>query len=328
MIVPKYVVDENIINNEIKELNNVLTQQRQLKKTLLLYLEKISEGIYNSINPKDTNQIHTFLENIQKCFNRLKENIGRINELKDFLESVSKSNHYENLDFLNYNTKCSELMEKINYDNSSYYSFMDSLFEYIHVTFPEITVDTNIEQKKMSELYTSQISVNELVDDNNEKSSEETNIDDSEKKEIATKETVTESDDNNDTSERVLFISYKENYAILPYSTKDLEEFFSNNPEKYSSLQDIIDKEYTISLENYKFDSSSVYDECINVAKKSKNYNTIKAMKFANNIRKIENVNPLIIKACRNLDEIELYIDFLEKNNLSNFTLFKIIEEK
>ena len=67
MIVPKYVVDEKIINNEIKELNNVLKQQRQLKKTLLLYLEKISEGIYNSLNPKDTNQIHTFLDNIQRC---------------------------------------------------------------------------------------------------------------------------------------------------------------------------------------------------------------------------------------------------------------------
>ena len=49
MIVPNYVVDQGIIEKEIKELNNILSQQRQLKKTLLLYLEKISEGIIKFI---------------------------------------------------------------------------------------------------------------------------------------------------------------------------------------------------------------------------------------------------------------------------------------
>lgn len=325
MIVPKYVVDEKIINNEIKELNNVLKQQRQLKKTLLLYLEKISEGIYNSLNPKDTNQIHTFLDNIQRCFDRLKENISKIIELKDYLDSISQSNQYEDLNFLNYNNRCSELMEKINYDNSSYYAFMDSLFEYINVTFPEITVDNNIEQKKMSELYTSQISIDELFNE----ASEETPAKDEEM--IEEKNIVEENSMDEETSnstEKVLFISYKDNYAILPYSTKDLEQFFSSNPEKYSSLQDIIDKEYTISLENYKFDSSSVYDECMNIAKQSPDYSALKAIKFANNAKKYENANPIIIKACKSLDEIELYLNCLENNNLENFTLFKIVEEK
>ena len=329
MIVPKYVVDENIINNEIKELNNVLTQQRQLKKTLLLYLEKISEGIYNSLNPKDTNQIHTFLENIQRCFDRLKENISKIIELKEYLDSISKTNQYEDLDFLNYNNRCSELMEKINYDNSTYYSFMDSLFAYINVTFPEITVDNNIEQKKMSELYKSQITIDELFNEdqesNNEQEavvSEDTTSTEENKEEVQSQDVTEES---NDSEERVLFISYKENYAILPYSTQDLERYFSDNPEKYSSLQDIIDKEYTISLENY---TSSIYDECISVAKKSPDYNTLKAIKFANNAKRIENANPLVIKACRNLDEVEKYLDCLENNTLDSFDLFKIIEEK
>lgn len=62
MIVSKFVIDKNIINNEIKVLNNVLNQQRQLKKTLLLYLEKISEGIYNATDPQDSNSLISCLD--------------------------------------------------------------------------------------------------------------------------------------------------------------------------------------------------------------------------------------------------------------------------
>ena len=128
---------------------------------------------------------------------------------------------------------------------------------------------------------------------------------------------------------KVLFISYKNNYAILPHTTEDLEKAFSDNPEKYSSLQDIIDKEYTISLKDYKIDSSStVYDECFNIAKNKCNYNSLKAMKFANSAKRIEGANPLIIRACNNVNEVEFYLNCLENNKLDEFNLFKIEEEK
>ena len=82
-------------------------------------------------------------------------------------------------------------------------------------------------------------------------------------------------------------------------------------------------------MDNYKIDSSStVYDECFNIAKNKCNYSSLKAMKFANSVKRIENVNPLIIRACKDTTEIEFYIDCLENNKLDEFNLFIIKEEK
>lgn len=354
MIIPDYVINESIVKREINGLNNVLIQQRQLKKTLLLYLEKISEGIYNSSNPQDTDQIHSFLESVQKCFDKLKENMNRIIELKLSLENTIINGNYEEFDYTDYNNKCSKLLEKINLDNSSYYSFMDSLFEYINVTFPEVAVENKPVQQEVSELYTSQITI-EDIQNQIEKKFEEIKIEEPTTEEVAEKtteettenvneeNTVQESEKQNAENsssvessanpaeeaskpEKVLFISHKKEYAILPYSTADLEKTFSDSPEKYSSLQDIIDKEYTISLKDYKFDSSSVYEECYNLAKKE-NYNSIKAMMFANNAKKLANVNPIIIRACKTVEEAEFYLKCVENNTLEYFTLFKIVEE-
>ena len=401
MIVPKYVVDENIVNSEIKELNNILNQQRQLKKTLLLYLEKISEGIYNSLNPQDINRIHSFLEEVQKCFDKLKENIANIIELKSSLETTILNDSYDEFDFAAYNSKSTKLFEKINNDNNTYYAFMDSLFEFINVTFPEVSVEDKVEQKEISDIYTAQISAQtETEETSNDKTveiTEEAIIPESENtnekvsyaetesiesgiiepeiteeeapiveeiiKEVISEEPIVaaeelpvqeaeKSEENKSEEEKeeiknepekvpeepveepaldeenVLYISYKNEYARLPYSTEDIERIFSESPEKYSSIKDIIDKEYTVSLKNYKINSSSVYDECYNIAKNIEGYNSLKAIKYASSIKRVANANPLVIRACKNIENIDLYIKCLSENKLEDFKLFKIIEEK
>jgi hypothetical protein len=168
---------------------------------------------------------------------------------------------------------------------------MDSLFDYISVTFPEISVEDKPIQQEISDLYTSQITIDDIETQMNE-TLENIQIQDNSTNNVVSKETLENTIEKDESSliedalleealaensleestsepssplpEKVLFISHKKGYAILPYSTSDLEKTFSDSPEKYSSLQNIIDKEYTISLKDYKFDSSSVYDECYN----------------------------------------------------------------
>ena len=137
MIGSKFTVDENIINNELKNLNNTLDEQRQLKKTLLLYLEKISEGIYNANDPKDDNSLISCLNSIQKSFDNIKKNINEIIDLKKYLENILKSTSNEQYSFDEYNSKYMKLFAKISEDNIFYYSFMESLLKYMEVVFPE-----------------------------------------------------------------------------------------------------------------------------------------------------------------------------------------------
>lgn len=136
MIIPKFMIDSKTIDDEIKILNNILSQQRQLKKTLVLYLEKISDGIYNASDPSDINSLVSCLDGIKKSFANIKENISSLIELKQFLENTLKTSGYLNtFDCETYNKTFSELFEKITDDNIFYYSFMESLLKYMDVTF-------------------------------------------------------------------------------------------------------------------------------------------------------------------------------------------------
>ena len=38
MIIPKFIIDQSIINAEIRVINSLLSQQRQLKQTLIFFL--------------------------------------------------------------------------------------------------------------------------------------------------------------------------------------------------------------------------------------------------------------------------------------------------
>ena len=43
-----------------------------------------------------------------------------------------------------------------------------------------------------------------------------------------------------------LIVSEKDQKAYLPYKYSDLEKFYSENKDKYSSIQDVINKEYIL----------------------------------------------------------------------------------
>ena len=88
MIIPKFIIDQSVINDEIRVLNAHLSQQRQLKQTLLLYLNKISDGLYTSQDERDTTSLISCLKGIQSTFENIKDNIAKLIELKEYLENA------------------------------------------------------------------------------------------------------------------------------------------------------------------------------------------------------------------------------------------------
>ena len=82
MIIPKFIIDQSIINAEIRVINSLLSQQRQLKQTLILYLEKISEGILNANDDQDSTSLVSCLNGIKMSFENIKGNIDTLLELR------------------------------------------------------------------------------------------------------------------------------------------------------------------------------------------------------------------------------------------------------
>lgn len=138
---------------------------------------------------------------------------------------------------------------------------------------------------------------------------------------------VAEVDEETSLVEKTLFINEYNNTAILPYSILDLEEYFSDNPEKYSSLHDIIDQEYTVSLNNYVNNSITRFKETYKLAKSKSNLSVLESLNFAKKVFNIDNVQPVVIAACSNIDELSSYIDCLENDKLNSFEYFKIINQ-
>ncbi len=331
MIGSKFTMDENIINSELRNLNNTLNEQRQLKKTLLLYLEKISEGISNANDPKDSNSLISCLNGIQKSFDNIKENINNLIELKQYLENITRSSEDDQISYSDYNSKYVLLFEKISEDNIFYYSFMESLLKYMEVIFPENLPPIPIFDKDEDALFENK-EINHfdesLLEDDETHDFEETLFNKNFESNLSENDNYNNDnyniEDEQDLLDKTLLVSSKTQTAILPYSISDLETFFLNNKEKYSSMQEIIDEKYTVSLNEYKSPAFSRFKEAFALAKKS-NLPFLQALNLANELFFNTNLNPIVIKACKNLNELDIYLSCLENNCLNDFNCFNII---
>ena len=503
MIIPKFIIDQSIINAEIRVINSLLSQQRQLKQTLILYLEKISEGILNANDDQDSTSLVSCLNGIKMSFENIKGNIDTLLELRAFLEESSKLSAYDSKYFEKYNEDYIKIFEKISEDNIFYYTFMESILKYMSVVFDEAppakekepiiedtkddaqeteeevieTYDFNLKDMVAEELLketslleefaaiaqatleqfeeiqeketasnttdvennnnTSVIDIKDdifledtiinnelnisesteeetknledslftpvyieelendfdnlyensdnsnmdteeetffddtisdiedpneppfipeeitetemtnkiqeeleeelnkvLIKDNNSKSKKKNSSKKSKKKKKQKDYTVIEDEDDNvfDSNteidpfkEKILLFSEKNNNIILPFSTEDLEEFFTSNPSKYTSMQDIIDKEYTLPFDIFKNPASARFKETYYLAKHKSNLSVSKATALASELYFNSQVDPVIIRACKNIDELYSYLACLERNHLEEFKPFKII---
>lgn len=124
--------------------------------------------------------------------------------------------------------------------------------------------------------------------------------------------------------ERILLISEKDQKAYLPYYYSDIREIYDKNPQKYHNLQQVIEDKYILPLENFKNSSFARFRETFNLMRYKENKSIFESFDFSLELMFKYELNPIIISACRNLDELDIYLDCLEKNDLENFNYFKI----
>ena len=122
----------------------------------------------------------------------------------------------------------------------------------------------------------------------------------------------------------ILLVSEKDQKAYLPYFISDIEKIYKNSNKKYSSYQDVIESLYIVPLNRFKNASISRFRETLNLVLHKENLSIIKALDLALELMFQYKLNPIIIAACRNLDELDLYLDCLEEDELFDFDCFEI----
>lgn len=124
---------------------------------------------------------------------------------------------------------------------------------------------------------------------------------------------------------RTLLISEEKKKTFLPYTINDLCAKYDST--KYNTIQELIEKEYTVPNEYYHYPMFSRFKEGYKLIKEKERGTAKKAIDLGFELMFNFNLNPPIITACKNLEELNIYLDCLEENELNKFSCFDIVYE-
>ncbi len=275
-----------------QNLAQAIESDLQIINSYLLMQNVLAEQLSLFINNK-TNKINLDVAIIN--LNRLKQNISLLNNLLDVLENLKQTRDYLTNEGL-----------------KTYIVDYNSLFSNnITVVF---SYTSNIE-KFINEL---SLEIN-TIDKNESCSNLFSNINSS----IASTNIVSEASYHS-LLNNTLVISETKKQVILPFNLENIELYYKNNLEKYSSIDDVINKYYTFPISHFKPYSISRFKEAYKLVRKRAKGSHLNALSLAFEMFANYNLHPAIIASCKSLDDLDIYLSCLEDNALDEFRIFNI----
>lgn len=125
------------------------------------------------------------------------------------------------------------------------------------------------------------------------------------------------------TDSNTLLISETQSKVVLPYKIENVKKILNEN-SKYETLQDVINVEYTLPIDKYKNSSKSRFKETYNLMRKKEKASIFDSLSVATEMTFNNSLNPAVITACENLDQLDVYVDCLSNNDLDKFNYFKV----
>lgn len=128
-------------------------------------------------------------------------------------------------------------------------------------------------------------------------------------------------------TENTLIISEMSGKVILPYTLSLLEDKLQKNTNKYKNYDDIIHKDYSLPINLFKTPSIARFREAFKLMKNKEKSSIKAAFDLGMELLFNYNLHPAIITACKNLDELDIYLDYLETGETDKFDCFNIVFE-
>lgn len=340
------IKDKNELINSIQKeinLNNIFIHYQRYKESILANTIKMISSPSYVVNPEDKDSLKTVLESYENSLKLSESNIHSIENLSALFESIKQM-------------KDEELLKKLEEFNSKVLETNDILLknnaEILHTLELDLPKNVSCEVLLKSEdndTKTSEESNNTKTitqDTSTESCSENTQIEDTTSNIIVETNTkvepgtstlenkIKETENNSkpesncsslkDFKENTLVISEKTKKVFLPYNLNCIEDLLKNNPSKYSNLENVIEKEFTLPLEHFKSPSLSRFREAFKLVRNKENGSIKESLDLAMELFFNYNLHPAIIPACKNLDELDIYLDYLAENETEKFNCFNI----
>lgn len=292
-----------LINIEINSLKATLSIQKNLNKQILTFMKNFIGNININLDFNPENKAYKYMNESTSALNKSNTNISSLEKLlkklTDFIPFIEDESSELKIEpkLKTYNKQFSTAINSI-YKNTSV------IEEFIH----------NISLVDLSELLKE---INEPIKENEVPEKHEIN-------ERLPDITICSEELETSFVENTLVISDIQGKVILPYKIEKVREILLDKDEKYHSLQDVIDKLYTIPIEYYKFSSISRFKEAYKLVKEKEHGSRLRAFSLASELFINYNLHPAIITACNSLDELDIYLACLEDNTLEDFKFFAI----
>ena len=129
--------------------------------------------------------------------------------------------------------------------------------------------------------------------------------------------------ENNLEDNKTLIISEEDGRVYLPYTKAEIKNEILEH--KGTKISDLIEEKYICPLDKYKNAIRARFREGYNLMYKKEGKSKRSAILLGIELMFETNLHPAIISACRNLEELDIYLDCLEDNELEKFSCFKII---
>lgn len=268
--------------------------------------------------------IHTYLsfENVSilnsfnDAFSSSAEIVDKLNNQKEKLLSIQKfvkdTNFNEGFNQNEFLNKLQDLLEDYYDYKNTYEKFIidenEKIFSLVKtlnkiINTKKETKKIDIKENDKNKLFSTESETKTETKNSNEKS---------------TKKQVKSDIPNNNT----LIISEKENKVYLPFFSTDLQQSLLKS--KYETYEELIQNDYIFPLKKYRSPVISRFREGYKLMRE-KEYESFGSsfsfgMKLMNNYK----LHPAVISACRNIDELQCFLDCLEDDNLQNFDIFDI----
>ena len=285
------------------------------KEQLDFFMSKIQEHI--KFNIKMLSIHKTILLNyVLKIVDEpnIENSIDNAEQTIDFL---SKLQHF--LTLVDQNMECIEFLQD-NYNKLKIPYELSELQEYY-----------NIYDAKISEIASSQLELNSFFAEASKILSytipNKENKENKEQKETEEMHVSPNTDSNScikndDVSypENTLIISEISRMVLLPYKKSELDNLEDVSVDK----NDLIRKKYVVPIEKYKSPVLSRFREAFKLMRNIEKKSIIEAIDLGIELSLNSKLHPAIISACRNLNELDIYLDYLDSNQTDKFNCFSI----
>lgn len=280
------------INKEISLINSLLDTQNQYTDQILSYLNELTANISNILKSEPIDKFGDYINTLNYFLQRAKSNNYILNQLLDKLYDIKlKDRSISNID--SYNAMYCVFLDRINFS----FSQMEEVFGQKN-TLEDEALDSNVTDESLESLNAAPLQAEEAI-----------------------KNTVAD----DDLVENTLIISEIDEKVILPYTIKELNDILENHPSKYKSVKDIITHFYTKPLKIYKNSTVARFREAFKLIREHENGSITDALGLAFELAPKYSLHPAIITACKNIDELDIYLSCLEYNELDDFKYFKIV---